>query len=85
MNFFNVPSFVIYSRRRYPTILVHSLEIDKSPIHINMNELYSQLMTDINAFKPAQQSSFDRRLKDTDPCSFIRSACTNGIKLVPDS
>jgi hypothetical protein len=61
-----------------------SLKVDISALHIRANQLHAEPMANVQAFKTALQSSFNRRLQKTDPRAFVRCAGDDGIELLPD-
>jgi hypothetical protein len=66
-------------------LLFHPHKVNISALHIRADQLDSESIADVQTFKSALQSAFNRRIHQTNLRSLIRCTSHNGIKLRSDS
>ena len=55
-----------------------------SALHIRAEQLHAEPAADVHAFMAALQPSFNGRIQEPDPCSFVGRAGNDGVELLSD-
>ena len=64
---------------------LNSLEVDESPLHVRVDQLYANPVAYVDTFEAMDQFPFDRRMKKTDPRAFGARTRDDAVEPVPDS